>query len=336
MSSPIITCDSSSSCGSSSTCKAISAKNTLATQNVWVHIGTGTHKKDDLVTKSKKVTVSNGTVIDVSSLNPVDNFFTKRDIEQESSAKPFACIWFSHGSWVFDPYTETRCSGDNECNKHKLSDAHCVLIKNPKNILTISTLEEVGKFFDMYGSTKPTNEAYSIEKARNDLKNDSFLMAHNSPNVRTKLESFEKYQRAFKDVTTFFEQNPEYLLKFIGDTINSLKKLYPNVKPYCDANDFYTLRTVCELVKLDFLEKMELTTCKDHDKIDWYRVKDAGYYGVAFEFRSVKKLEGFPTDNLYKEMQKYNWHSGFDVETLCVWDHRAFDNTVYPVILSTD
>ncbi len=65
-------------------------------------------------------------------------------------------------------------------------------------------------------------------------------------------------------------------------------------------------------------------------KIDWNKVREVSKcYGVAFEFCKVEELVGFK-----KSLDpKYYWYSGFDVESLCIWDLRAFDNIVYPATI---
>lgn len=52
-----------------------------------------------------------------------------------TNMKPDNCIWFSGGSWLFD---------DSEINENVF------VIKNPKNILTITNLAELDKFIDKY------------------------------------------------------------------------------------------------------------------------------------------------------------------------------------------
>jgi hypothetical protein len=63
----------------------------------------------------------------------------------------------------------------------------------------------------------------------------------------------------------------------------------------------------------------------------WEKIREDGFYGVSFDFRKVYELE-FPPEN---KTRYYDWHMGFDVESLCVWDLRAFDEEgVYPINLS--
>lgn len=56
--------------------------------------------------------------------------------------------------------------------------------------------------------------------------------------------------------------------------------------------------------------------------IDWDKIYADGYYGLSFGFRKLRHLgiDGFNS--------LFSWHLGFDVESLIIFDTRAFDNTV--------
>uniref|UniRef100_A0A6C0ADF7 Uncharacterized protein n=1 Tax=viral metagenome TaxID=1070528 RepID=A0A6C0ADF7_9ZZZZ len=84
---------------------------------------------------------------------------------------------------------------------------------------------------------------------------------------------------------------------------------------------------------------LEIKTYKElkdfHDKyhivemsssVNWINVKNDGYYGVSFHFRKFTHLSDCPDDVEYDNMM---WHAGFDSESLCVWDLRAFDEVEY-------
>lgn len=62
--------------------------------------------------------------------------------------------------------------------------------------------------------------------------------------------------------------------------------------------------------------------------IKWNEIKKDGYYGCAFEFCKVSDIG---IDDIFND--KYLWHLSFDVESLCIWDNRAFD-IMYPVLIS--
>ena len=56
-------------------------------------------------------------------------------------------------------------------------------------------------------------------------------------------------------------------------------------------------------------------------EIDWRRVKEDGYFGVMTTFRKISHLSLNEKDDIG------NWHSGWDVESLAVWDFRALPET---------
>lgn len=60
--------------------------------------------------------------------------------------------------------------------------------------------------------------------------------------------------------------------------------------------------------------------------IDWDKIREDGYYGVAFHFKRVHEL-GIPHE---EALVKYTWHYSFDVESMCIWDRRAFAGKLYP------
>lgn len=59
----------------------------------------------------------------------------------------------------------------------------------------------------------------------------------------------------------------------------------------------------------------------NYNRILWHNIYKDGYYGVAFNFRSATHIA--PMESYFR---KYFWHSSFDVESLCIFDLRAFQN----------
>lgn len=59
--------------------------------------------------------------------------------------------------------------------------------------------------------------------------------------------------------------------------------------------------------------------------IDWNLVA-SNYSGVAFKFRKVFHLRDAP-EGAYDQL-KILWHSGYDVESLCIFSTKSFDNIV--------
>ncbi|MGB3467535.1 MAG: hypothetical protein WBA74_19775, partial [Cyclobacteriaceae bacterium] len=69
---------------------------------------------------------------------------------------------------------------------------------------------------------------------------------------------------------------------------------------------------------INFVNKYHFRDKSDY--IDWNKVEEDGYYGIFFNFCHLTDI------GLSYENEGYSWFSGFDVESLCIWDLRAFDN----------
>lgn len=176
---------------------------------IWIHSGIGTMSNDDFKN------VPDGTCIENFFEQPIKRSKYK-SFYGRFNTKPKNVIWFSNGTWLFDSYCEGH---DNvELCKRKV-----VIIKEPKNILSISTIKELDNFVDKYG-----------------------------------------------------------------------ENMY------------------------EFLSTYKI--------IRWDKIYDEGYYGVAFNFRKINHVD--PNITYIGENMKYFWHCGFDVETLCIFDTRAFDDQV--------
>ena len=136
----------------------------------------------------------------------INNYFHKPLLDKFIDYKPEGCIWFSAGSWLFDPY----CDG-HDLKKNDVCEHNVITVENPINILKITNLEELLNF------------------------------------------------------------NEEY---------------------------------------------------KKRELIDWKKIIDNGYYGVAFTFRKYYYLKGYDKKN---EKSCPSWQRTFDVESLCIFDLRAID-----------
>lgn len=97
----------------------------------------------------------------------------------------------------------------------------------------------------------------------------------------------------------------------------------------------YIFRNLSLENEINFYKNVALYHPRNYNQIMWNNIKDEKndkgkqlYFGVAFEFKNVAEL-----GILYPDDTKYRWHRGFDVESLCVWNTKAFDDIVYPVIL---
>jgi hypothetical protein len=76
----------------------------------------------------------------------IDDFFHEPKLRKHISAKPEGCIWFSAGSWLYDPYSDhSDCHDEKEEN-----NINVISVTNPVNILKITNLQELINFNDQY------------------------------------------------------------------------------------------------------------------------------------------------------------------------------------------
>lgn len=61
--------------------------------------------------------------------------------------------------------------------------------------------------------------------------------------------------------------------------------------------------------------------------INWNRVRSDGFKGIMIDFCKIYDASDFKD---YKYDIIYEWHSTWDVESLCIWDFSCFNNTVFP------
>lgn len=59
-----------------------------------------------------------------------------------------------------------------------------------------------------------------------------------------------------------------------------------------------------------------------HTSIDWERLQKEGYWGFVIDIQEIRGLA-------LRNTSKYLWAHMFDVESLCVWDNRAFGDDTY-------
>ena len=158
------------------------------------------------------------------------------------------CIWFSCGSWLFDPF----CDGHRDaCDKQSI---RVVKIQKPKNILSISTFDEFRDFVGKYAVKIP-------------------------------------------------------IVKQI------------EAPPYTERRAYLEWATNSIKTRVDGYARSK-------DAIAWEDIVRDGYYGVAFNFRKLDHIVK-DTDKIVRRelFNDYMWHYGFDVESLCVFDIRALDES---------
>jgi hypothetical protein len=314
-------------------CSICSMHKKFVDENIWVHQGNGS------LNKAKLDPMRTHFVPELSDLLPsttfVDSFFTERKDEQQICHKPQNVVWFSHGRWLFDPYYDKR-DGLKPCTNvdhHEgLNGVACVLIQNPENILTIRSLKELNHFTETYASIVKSNESLILEQKNMSAKDDFFCQAMRESPKCLKTIQDGKLGRVFADTRKLFDDTA-WLTHGAYDVIKQLSLLYPDVLFYSEMNDFSCLRGIVEYVRSIVIDDCPTIWTKDYSKINWTAVQASGVYGVAFEFRKAYELPEYDKSTRFD--CKYRWHDGFDVESLCVWDFRAFDNTVHPILLSS-
>ena len=88
----------------------------------------------------------------------INNYFHKPLLDKFIDCKPEGCIWFSAGSWLFDPY----CDGYDGYDGHDFSnndvcEHNVITVENPINILEITNLEKLLNFNKEYKKCKSIN-----------------------------------------------------------------------------------------------------------------------------------------------------------------------------------
>lgn len=248
----------------------------------------------------------------------IDDVFQEPSHEHGTEAKPNNTIWFSRGTWLFDPYH------DNPLHEnHTVNNSPVLLISNPQNILLIQTADEMMNFVEKYHINKPSELSTKRQSSIASMKTN---VAKRPPN-----EMIKAISERIKDDTiiSFFDDlmmTARKQLMSTGDVDNSwivrLKESFPQLAPIWvePIINSLVLESLCEKEK-------ELEWIPDYSGMNWNKVRDDGYYGVAFDFRRVSEigLNDFDT--------KYKWYLAYDVESLAVWDLRAFNNSGIPLMI---
>lgn len=199
--------------------------------------------------------------------------------------KPFQCIWFSSGSWLFDCY----CAGNHDHDHNKNSDD-----SDDSNYTNYRTIFQKGPNIYKVMMTKKPQNILQI----------------------TTFEDLEEFRNKFS--VTKFRNLKHYMC-------NEIKLLINNFKIIMIIDfifKFFCLLKLCLHILFDkhkYSDKYEHGTA-----IMWPDIYKAGYYGVSFNFRKVDHLPS--QKSIDKCLSQYLWHYSFDVESLCIFDLRAFQN----------
>lgn len=300
-------------------------------QGVWVHYGCGKYESEAHLPIGK---------IAVNNL-----FRPNGDLSHDSSEhglKPTKSIWFSGGTWLYDPYCEGGHNSLPPPSKSKV-----VVVRNPKKILTITNFEELNMFVQEYGipiPDKPTKERH--EKIK--MLESNLLYRISKSELTTQMQKCcqEAWKISFEELETTMQSVIVEDLHF-DDLVAKVMARSSNIKkgfedyyrdqyhPFFFLDESLSLEEkICHFLRdnlfflyYSYVQITHLKTIVDTfteypQKIRWQQIVDDGYWGVAFTFRKVTDLDGCDDT----QFDNYYWHSGFDVETLVIFDTRALDD----------
>ena len=115
------------------------------------------------------------------------------------------------------------------------------------------------------------------------------------------------------------EKKPVVVIQHLKNIleIKTGKEFEDFVEKYCPPpkkEDEQYVKFMENLTKKEYVQK------DIYSSVEWDKIRADGFWGVSFDFRKVYELD-FSEE---KQHRYYKWHMGFDVESLCVWDMRAF------------
>jgi hypothetical protein len=315
-------------------------------KQIWVHRGIG--RFDEKTFREYK----SGTKLNINEIFEIPKFETYfKNLEEKNlivaDRKPIGCIWFSAGSWLYDSY----CDGSHDEMVDIVNKRRIIMTSNPLNILRITTFEELNIFIEKYAIK------YLDEETETRDKKIIKLLAHLINFVQDRDILFEQAELVltklglnYDIILKFLHERCDIIVNFVPDFITQIKIYYPefdaiisqnNYSPsenelsymklagfesYVDYvfSNFHYLKQIYNFILLDKLKKQQ-NTYKYDGQIQWLNVYKDGYYGVSFEFRKVDHI--LPESEDFDIIdRKFFWHYGFDVESLCIFDLRAFTN----------
>lgn len=305
--------------------------------NIWFHQGDGIAEHDTVYYKISVDDLSSlKNVPKMKSLPFIDPIKWRQDFVGIYN-KPCNCIWFSRGSWLVNPYNERDL---DEIPEEELDGCNVFATQNPDNILNVNSLSDLQAFASKYEEKmfdKKTELKYQCFKMLDRLQNPFLLK---DPHRFLKVFCGERkidFKILVDIIETCVKASPLANYQEIYDNIiKEYKQKYPDVDMFYnwDADLMAFVQRewgMCPYEhSIGFIWKNHLNTIPDTYvpnpyKINWKAIRDDGYYGVSFDFCKVRDIGGSYKDFL--------WHMGFDVESLCVWDLRAFTN-MYAIELS--
>jgi hypothetical protein len=319
---------------------------------IFLHIGTGN------ANDCKKIIYENIKIDDFSNelinfnTEPLDGIFsTRSDFCQTPlssntfNKKPFACTWWSNGTWLFDRTSDHVSDEDID-----FDNIEVLVTSNPKNILEINTREEFIDFCNKYSTyiiSENTNiknnlihqietsecNLYSMYRTLVEHKYQHYL-TDNLLKEHLEIDSTKIYEYLNQIISenvyiSIEEIHKKIILEFPSITIDkleinkSLESIISNPHWFLKSNLEYTIIDL----RAKYLKLIPDEYNIDYSRINWDLVKENGYYGVYFGFCKLAEI-----GCTYEEICKYSWHDGLDVESLIVWDSRAY-NQIFAVNL---
>lgn len=296
-------------------CESCKTVQYLLENDTWLHVGTG------CLTNVQYNIVPDLLSLDLSDYTLTTNVFTHKDAPLGKGIKPNNSVWFSAGRWSFDPYHDyPEC----DSNGHESIYGEFLAIKNPVGILHVKDLKDIEQFAEKYAVKKLGVNSLKARFIR--IETEDFTQESEDIWLEEKCEEsgidyntvtgiIDPLIEKYLSKNLYAQSREEELAIKLANVFGKDEAYF---EEWYDALRYYFLEYQCE--KLELLED---DFEPDPYSIDWDLVaKD--WNGVAFHFKKVADLDP-------AKWKKYYWHTGFDVETLVVWNLTVFENSAVPI-----
>ena len=302
-------------------------------KNIFLHIGTGNYKKIEYEDINIDTLTNENMIFKSKSL---DNIFSDRSefcqipLTSNYRSKPFACTWWSNGNWLTFLH-----------EIEEIENIQVLIISNPINILQINTYNEFIKFCEKYSPrilSPETNKKNLLIQKIEINENDLYLYNTYRILVKNNYQHYltNNFLKEYPEIDsiTFYEFLDKIISKNVYISIEEIHEKiilqYPNIDVnkliIIDHSNYSNLfinsnleYTIVDL-RLKYLKLISDEYVNNYSSINWDLIKENGYYGVYFGFCNLTEI-----GCTYEEIQKYNWYNGFDVESLIVWNTKAYD-----------
>lgn len=292
----------------------------------FLHMGNG------LLTEEQMNALPDGTNLDVMTVF--------REIGAlEIWAKPEDSIWFSCGSWAYDRYRDNPSAHESDASGEQKERSHrFIVVDDPENILEVGSIDETRAFYDRYAVDVPDAKTRDRNITKKKLSN-SLRQLDRLKVTQQIVDQCAHYGIPYDVLVGLIvkacEREDCFSTKALAAALLTIcpglqidEKFMPSafeMSFYQSPVDLMLDRT-CRLQEfynfhlLDALAEKKDTFRRDPHVIDWEKVRADGWYGVFFNFRDIEHI--VPPDSPY-DWYEFRWHSGYDVESLIVWDRRA-------------